>query len=644
VGRAGSAEAAFFVCGIAGFEIDGVDVPAASAALIDALSARGPDARWSMVCGSVALVETRLAVIDLSDEVVYPMANETGDVRLVFNGEIYDHEILRQELETQGHRFRTHCDAEVVLHGYEEWGAGVFPRLNGMFALAILDERSGDVLLARDRLGIKPLVRTTGSRFAFASDAIALVEAGLSSGQIDLPAVQGFAAFHYVPPPATGIADVAQVAPGTAIRRRPDGTEDELVWAETPFAEAARDEVVTVEEAEQALLTAVRRQLVADVEVGVFLSGGLDSSLVLSAAVALGARPQAFSLGFAGHGDYDEAGTASRVAARLGVLHHVAQFSPSFESAVDGVAQAYDTPFADASAVATIALARLTRAHVTVALSGTGGDDLFAGYYRHRAYRLRSLVGHVPPFLLRSAARGASAQAHARRSRARLLGSYLARLADAGGRGDVDQYLALTANLTSPAGLATLRVPMDRSTTASEIAQRFGFEEPLHPTELRAIQRFELQTYLPGDLLCKEDRATMAVGLEARVPLLDDALLELAKRTPEQQMISLRQGKIILRELAKRFGTPITKLKRGFAVPLGAYFEGPWRADAREWFSSAESDLVDAASAARLLDENVPPATDLWMLATLVAWENRLKRARFSAGSEPTTSLLASPS
>ena len=332
------------MCGIAGFEIDGVDVPAASAALMDALSARGPDARWSVVRGSVALVETRLAVIDLSDEVVYPMANESGDVHLIFNGEIYDHDVLRRDLEGRGHRFRTRCDAEVVLHGYEEWGIDVFPRLNGMFALAIIDERNGDVLLARDRLGIKPLVRTTGARFAFASDAIALVEAGLSGGHIDLAALQGFAIFHYAPPPATGIVDIAQVAAGTAIRRRRDGSEEEIVWGETPFAEEAQSNAMSVEEAEQALLTAVRRQLVADVEVGVFLSGGLGSTLVLSAAAGLGARPQAFSLGFAGHGDYDEAEAASRVASRLGVPHHVAQFSASFDSAVNAVADAYDTP------------------------------------------------------------------------------------------------------------------------------------------------------------------------------------------------------------------------------------------------------------------------------------------------------------
>jgi asparagine synthase (glutamine-hydrolysing) len=631
------------VCGIAGFEIDGVDARGASASLIDSLSSRGPDASWSAVRGSIALVETRLAVIDLSDEVVYPMPNESGDVHLVFNGEIYDHAVLRKELEGQGHRFRTRCDAEVVLHGYEEWGYDVFPRLNGMFALAIVDERNGDVVLARDRLGIKPLVRTTGRRFAFASDAIALVHAGLSAGDLDLGALQAFAAFHYVPPPATGILDLAQVAPGTAIRRRPDATEEEVVWGETPFAEAAQSDSVTLDEAEQAVLAAVGRQLVADVEVGVFLSGGLDSTLVLCAAVALGAKPQAFSLGFAGQGDYDEASAAARVAGRLGVPHHVEQFSASFATAVSAVAQAYDTPFADPSAVAMIELAEFARARVTVALSGTGGDDLFAGYYRHRAHRLRPLIGRVPPVLLRRARRAGSAQASARRSRIRLAGSYLARLAEAGGRSDLDQYLALVASLTSPAGLAALRFPADPSEAATEIAHRFGFEEPLRPTQLRAIQRFELRTYLPGDLLCKEDRATMAVGLEGRVPLLDEALLDLAERTPERRLMSLRHGKIVLRELGERFGAPIASLKRGFAVPLGAYFEGPWRAEARDWFSSVESDLVDGESAARLVNERVSPASDLWMLATLAAWEDRLAKARSAGSGAPTTSVVASP-
>jgi asparagine synthase (glutamine-hydrolysing) len=424
------------------------------------------------------------------------------------------------------------------------------------------------------------------------------------------------------------------------IRRRRDGTEDEVVWGEVPFFET-HGEVATIDEAEQTLLAAVQRQLAADVEVGVFLSGGLDSTLVLHAAVALGARPQAFSLGFAGHGDYDEAGSASRVARRLGVPHHVAQFSASFVDAVHAVARAYDTPLADPSAVAMIELARLARARVTVALSGTGGDDLFGGYYRHRAHRLRRLVGQVPPRLLRQASRAASAQGWARRSRIQLAASYVARLAAAGGRSDAEQYLALIGTLTSSRGFAALRFAADPAEDVVRIARRFGFQEPLSPTPLRAIQRFELRTYLPGDLLCKEDRATMAVGLEARVPLLDETMISLAERTPEHRLMSLQRGKIILRELAERFGAPVSSLKRGFAVPLGSYFEGPWRAEAREWFGSLESELVDRTTTISLAGEKTPPATDLWMLATLAAWEDRLRKARSTRG-EATTNVLAS--
>jgi asparagine synthase (glutamine-hydrolysing) len=633
------------LCGIAGFEVEGVDeARAASAILARALSRRGPDGSWSVVRGPIALVNTRLAVIDLSDAVVYPMANERGDVHLVFNGEIYDFGVLRRELEERGHRFRTRCDAEVVLHGFEEWGIDVFPRLNGMFAAAIVDERNGDVVLARDRLGIKPLVRTTGPRFAFSSDGLALVEAGLSGGQIDFSALRQFAAFHYVPPPATGIVDVAQVAPGTALRRRRDGTEDEVGWGETPFASAAPSNAPTVDDVEAALLAAVRRQLVADVDVGVFLSSGLDSSLVLSAATALGARPRAFSVGFAGHGDFDETAGATEIAKRLGVPHHVTQLNPSFAAAVEAVAEAYDTPFADASAIAMIELAGFARERVTVALSGTGGDDLFAGYYRHRAHRLRSLAARIPAGLSSRAGRVVARQGLARRSRTRLLGSYAARIAAASGRSDVEQYLALVGNLTSPPGLAALRFAVDPPEAATEVASGFEFEEPLRPTQLRAIQRFELRTYLPGDLLCKEDRATMAVGLEGRVPLLDDALIGLAERTPEHRMTSLRRGKIILRDLAERYGVPPAGLKRGFAVPLGAYFVGPWREEAREWFSSIEGDLVNGAGAAKLVDEKPPPATDLWMLATAAAWEERLKSARLTGRREPMTTLLASSS
>jgi asparagine synthase (glutamine-hydrolysing) len=209
---------------------------------------------------------------------------------------------------------------------------------------------------------------------------------------------------------------------------------------------------------------------------------------------------------------------------------------------------------------------------------------------------------------------------------------------------DIEQYLALVGNLTSPRGLAAVRFDVDPVGTATEVARRFGFEEPLLPTPLTAIRQFELRTYLPGDLLCKEDRATMAVGLEGRVPLLDNEFVALAERTPGDQMMSLRRGKIILRKLAQRYGAPIARLKRGFAVPLAAYFGGPWREEAREWFGSIDSELVDRQAAVHLLQRRPAPATDLWMLATLAGWEHRLKSARVTGGVASTTALLASPS
>jgi len=240
--------------------------------------------------------------------------------------------------------------------------------------------------------------------------------------------------------------------------------------------------------------------------------------------------------------------------------------------------------------------------------------------------------------------RASSRQGEARRSRRRLFGSYAARIAAAADGSDVEQYLALVGNLTSTQGLAAVRLDVDPAETATEVARRFGFEEPLFPTRLSAIQRFELRTYLPGDLLCKEDRATMAVGLEGRVPLLDNEFVALAEKTPERRMMSLRRGKIILRQLAKRYEVPTASLKRGFAVPLGSYFAGPWREEAREWLASTDSEVVDGQAAVRLLENGAAPVTDLWMLATLAGWEDRLKKAQVTGGVASKTTLLASPS
>jgi asparagine synthase (glutamine-hydrolysing) len=611
------------VCGIAGFEIHDRNSEATAARLIADLTRRGPDGAWVARYGSLVVVQTRLAVIDLSPGVTYPMTNEAGNVHLAFNGEIYDHTVLRRELEKKGHRFSTACDAEVVLHGYEEWGIDLFPRLNGMFAVALADESRDQVVLTRDRFGIKPLAYTRRAPFAFSSDAISLVDAGLARRELDRDAIADFAVLHYVPPPQTGLTDVHQVVPGVAITRRGDGTHAEVQWAEG--LPETKQRPVTAEAADSALQAAVSRQLVADVDVGVFLSGGLDSALVLSAAVRGGARPKAFSISFPGQGDYDEAPAAAAVARRLGVPHQIFDFEMSFSEAVDRASAASDGPFADASILPMLQLAEQTRPHVTVALSGTGGDDLFGGYYRHRAHLLGPILDRLPRRLARWLQELEPQQGTARKGRLRLARSYAARLAKTAGQSKLERYLALIDQLGGGEKVWSFRVDPDQ--VLRSLADRFELGEALAPTPLRAVRRFELQTYLPGDLLTKEDRATMAVGLEARVPLLDDALATLAAQAPDDQLVSLRHGKRLLRAVAKRHGLSVPMAKRGFAVPIGTYFAGQWRTEAREWLSGAESDLVDRAAGALLLDQERPPATDIWALASLVAWERRVRTA-----------------
>jgi asparagine synthase (glutamine-hydrolysing) len=609
------------MCGIAGFEPRGQGDREAAQRLAASLATRGPNGSWCEQRESAWLVQTRLAIIDLSPAVRYPMPNEAGDLWLLYNGEIYNHAELHSQLERLGHRFRTRCDAEVIVHGYEEWGDGVFGRLNGMFALALVDERREEIVLARDRFGIKPLMRTTGSRFAFASSASALLHAGLCRPDVDEQAVREFLALHYVPPPHTGLAEVEEVAPGTLVRRSRDGHERSVRWASPPLAEPG--EPVSADAVEATVGEAVGRQLVADVEVGVFLSGGIDSSLVLSFAAEHGARPQAFTLSFPGHGDYDESSAAAEAAAHYGARHHRIPFSSSFTDAVNGVGAAFDQPFADSSAIPALALATYTAEHVRVALSGTGGDDLFAGYYRHRAHKLRPLLAPVPKLATERLRGGDGRRGDERRSGAALMRSYARRLASAGGKGDVAQYLGLLGGLTSPAGLGAVRLDVDPRTIVAGLARRHGLKEHAQGSTLRRLQEFELATYLPGDLLRKEDRTTMAVGLEARVPLLDDELVALASTMPESQKIGWTSGKRALRELARRRlpRSIWSARKRGFAFPLGPLFAGEWRAEAADWFASHSGPMVDGAAAAALVREGRAPAGDLWALAVLARWE-----------------------
>jgi asparagine synthase (glutamine-hydrolysing) len=615
------------MCGIAGFR-SGLENDAHVAARLQSrLAGRGPDGAWFQQLDGWGLVQTRLAVVDLSPTVTYPMTNESGDLALLFNGEIYRHDLLRAELRARGHTFKTACDAEVIVHAYEEWGHDAFARLDGMFALALVDVRRHALILTRDALGIKPLVYASAHNFAFASDAMALVAGGLSAGEPDREAVQALLAFGYVPPPATGMRDLRQLEPGTSLTVDARGSTVNARWRTRPFATSPRKQVTT-HDLGAALDRSVAAQLVADVPVGVFLSSGLDSSLILESAIRAGARPTAFTVGFRGHGDFDERRRAARLAGALGVQHVWRDLDLTFDEALSSVVHAYDVPFADASAVAMVALAEMARQEVTVALSGTGGDDLFAGYYRHRAHLLRPVTRRVPAAVLRRLARHRGSVGAERRSALSLWRSYANRLAAQSLEDPWTQYLSLVSSHSGDQALGLLHADPGRAGPRPGRAP-----PPPASTLLRQIQAFELGSYLPGDLLTKEDRATMAVGLESRVPMLSNEMLSLAENALDSDKIGLRAGKRPLRELDRSrlpcFNT--SGRKRGFAVPLADYFGGSWRRPAVEWLTGVNSCLLDSGSAATLLSSGGLNAVETWTLCVLTGWENRLERERVNA-------------
>jgi len=614
------------MCGIGGFESSDMDSERA-ARLRASLAHRGPDADSWGVHGGHVLIQTRLAVIDLSDRVTYPMGNETGDVWLTFNGEIYDHHLLRTQLEGLGQTFETRCDSEVVVHAFEEWDIEAFSRLNGMFALAIVDERDGRVVLARDEFGIKPLCHTTGASFAWSSDAVSLVEAGLADARFSEDDIGEFAGFHYVPPPHTGLTSVTQLPPGTVLTRDREGRTRSVRFSASRADTVEHHDSSPVERVDAALSAAVGRQLVADVDVGVLLSSGIDSALLLSYATEAGASPAAFTLAFPGAGNYDETAMAARVASFFGVAHEVESFDSTFSDALLGVSSAFDQPFADASSIATLQLASLARSGSTVVLSGTGGDEQFGGYNRLRAHRLRGVARIIAS--LGQAGGESGGRGVERRSAQALRSSYLRRLASCDNTSPDTQYMSLVGSSTTAIGLAALRMPISAGRARAAVAARHLPTNGGEASLLRRYMDFDRRSYLAGDVLAKEDRASMSVGLEARVPFLDAEVTRAGLSMGDGDLVSLRKGKLVLRELARRRLSPdlVRSGKRGFAVPLDQLLRGPWLPESIDWFDGAESELVDTDRVRQGLRASVLAAPDVWALGCPVSWEARINAA-----------------
>jgi asparagine synthase (glutamine-hydrolysing) len=565
------------MCGIAGLaRSDGPPVDRQLLArMTDVLAHRGPDGRGLHVEASVGLGHRRLAIIDLTTG-AQPMGSEDGAIWITYNGEVYNYRELRQELASLGHRFRTTSDTEVVLHAYEAWGPDCVPRLRGMFAFAIWDGRDRSLLLARDRLGIKPMVYAwNGATLRFASEIKALLEDAEVPRDLDWCAIRDYFTFLVVPGPRSVFRAIRKLPPASYLRWRLDVGPPVLsrYWTLTMTPENAVPEGEWIERLDDALADAVGRHLVSDVPVGAFLSGGLDSSAVVAYMVRTSRVPvKTFSVGF-DDAAFDELRYARLVARRLGTEHFETIVKPDVVAILPRLARQLDEPFADASAIPTYCVSQMTREHVTVALSGDGGDESFGGYRRYaEALRLdrqaRALRPGFAPAARRLAAwlpRGMRGQGFLELLTTPPLLRYFRLLTYQ--RDDTLAQLLGPAVMTEVAAQTEPAALLDRAATS-------GTDD-----YLSLLQYLDFHHYLPEDILTKVDRMSMLASLETRVPLLDHVLVELVARIPSRLKVRNGVSKHILkRTLAGRLPPEtLSRRKMGFGVPLAGWFRGELR-------------------------------------------------------------------
>ncbi len=608
------------MCGIAGFaglELPGLDPTTLLSRLCSAITHRGPDGEGKFVEGPVALGMRRLSIIDLAGG-WQPIGNEDGSIQVVFNGEIYNYRALRSELEQLGHQFRTRSDTETIVHGYEQWGDEVLQHLRGMFAIALWDRPNQRLLLARDRLGIKPLyLWPTSGGVAFGSELKSLA---LLPGFPDTPdptALLRYLALGYVPDPLCIWQGVRKLAPGHLATWQPGQPLREREWWSPLVAEQSGiDEVEARTEVARLLEDAVQCHLEAEVPLGAFLSGGVDSSAVVAQMSRLAqGRVRTFSIGFAEHG-FNEAPDAARVAQALGTDHTERILHPDIDALAEELVLGFDEPFADSSALPTWLVSRVAREQVTVALSGDGGDELFGGYSRYQEVR----DGGTESALLRRAA--ATLGRHLPQgARGR---QFLLNL----GRGPIGRYAATVAlpALIEEGGLVRPELATESSRLEHLLANVFDLTAGRDLSARMAL--VDVLSYLPGDILTKVDRMSMRVSLEARVPLLDHHFAEFALSLPTRLKFRDGVGKWIFREAIRPLvpASVLSKPKQGFGVPIGDWVRGPLahRVTALEQSDSPIYAWCDRAATRRILAEHRAGrrdhSTQIWRLIVLDLW------------------------
>ncbi|MCA9705266.1 MAG: asparagine synthase (glutamine-hydrolyzing) [Myxococcales bacterium] len=620
------------MCGITGL------VGLADRPLLEAMTAtlrhRGPDAEGIALGEGWALGHRRLSIIDLAGG-AQPMTSADGAQVLTYNGEIYNFRELRQQLQARGHAFTTRSDTEVLLTAYREWGDGLVDHLGGMFAFGLWDAPRRRLLLARDRVGIKPLYYAVftgpqGPALAFGSEPKALLPCPGVSRALDPVALDAYLDLYYVPPPLSMFAGIRQLPPGHVLTWEDGRVQVRRYWDAEPARVSGRSLAEWAEIVEPVLRDAILARTVADVPLGAFLSGGIDSSTIVAVLSEHGHGPvETFCVGYGEEGrSYDERAVARRVAQYFGTHHHELELDVDVLSGLEAMVRGFDEPFGSPTAMLSSALSRFVRQTVTVALAGDGGDELFGGYPRYRGLRLSELLGRLPGPWISAAQRAvegreqATARSYRRWARQFLAGMQLPA---------AERYGSWVAYARRPERDRLLSQAMvDRLTRVGRVDPVVEeFERPRHASLVERGAYADLHGFLPENVLRGSDRMSMAHGLELRVPFCDHRLVELAMQIPAHYRIGWLASKRVLRKIMGKHlpAQVLRRRKLGFNAPLGVWMRRDLDRLVQRWLSPervSERGLLDASTVARLVEEHRQGQRDhglrLWSLIVLEQW------------------------